>query len=130
MNEQYINILERIHAAYYQLSAAERKVADYVLSQHAHVQIMSIAEGCEIPFRRYFAVKLLQGLCCAALTALWLTAADPLPASPTNTAVCLSVQRPYYGVLTFIFVVTAAVMRLVRLLHRLSGGTKTKKTCK
>lgn len=95
-----------------------------------HVQIMSIAEGCEIPFRRYFAVKLLQGLCCAALTALWLTAADPLPAFPTNTAICLPVQRPYSGVLTFIFVVAAAVMLLVRLLHRLSGGTKTKKTCK
>lgn len=44
MNEQYINILERIHAAYYQLSAAERKVADYVLSQHARVQFMSITQ--------------------------------------------------------------------------------------
>ena len=38
------NILERIHAAYYQLTAAERKVADYVLSQHAQVQFMSITQ--------------------------------------------------------------------------------------
>ena len=51
MNDQYINILERIHAAYYQLSAAERKVADYVLSQHAQVQFMSItqlADECSV----------------------------------------------------------------------------------
>ena len=50
MNE-YINILERIHAAYYQLSAAERKVADYVLSQHTQVQFMSItqlADECNV----------------------------------------------------------------------------------
>ena len=44
MTEQYINILERIHASYYQLSAAERKVADYVLSQHTQVQFMSITQ--------------------------------------------------------------------------------------
>lgn len=44
MNDQYINILERIHASYYQLSAAERKVADYVLSQHSQVQFMSITQ--------------------------------------------------------------------------------------
>lgn len=51
MNDQYINILERIHASYYQLSAAERKVADYVLSQHAQVQFMSItqlADECSV----------------------------------------------------------------------------------
>ena len=44
MTDQYINILERIHASYYQLSAAERKVADYVLSQHSQVQFMSITQ--------------------------------------------------------------------------------------
>jgi DNA-binding MurR/RpiR family transcriptional regulator len=44
MTEQYINILERIHASYYQLSAAERKAADYVLSQYAQVQFMSITQ--------------------------------------------------------------------------------------
>lgn len=51
MTDQYINILERIHASYYQLSAAERKVADYVLSQHTQVQFMSItqlADECNV----------------------------------------------------------------------------------
>ena len=51
MHDQYINILERIHAAYYQLSAAERKVADYVLAQHTQVQFMSItqlADECSV----------------------------------------------------------------------------------
>ena len=38
------NILERIHASYYQLTAAERKVADYVLAQHTQVQFMSITQ--------------------------------------------------------------------------------------
>ena len=44
MTEYNINILERIHSSYYQLSAAERKVADYVLSQHSQVQFMSITQ--------------------------------------------------------------------------------------
>ena len=44
MDEQNIDILERIHASYYQLPAAERKVADYVLTQHAQVQFMSITQ--------------------------------------------------------------------------------------
>ena len=44
MNEQNINILERIHASYYQLTAAERKVADYVLLQYSQVQFMSITQ--------------------------------------------------------------------------------------
>ncbi len=44
MEEQSINILERIHISYYQLSAAERKVADYVLAQHNQVQFMSITQ--------------------------------------------------------------------------------------
>lgn len=51
MEEQSINILDRIHASYYQLSAAERKVADYVLLQYEQVQFMSItqlAEECGI----------------------------------------------------------------------------------
>lgn len=43
MDEQ-INILERIHASYYQLTAAERKVADFVLAQHTQVQFMSITQ--------------------------------------------------------------------------------------
>ena len=45
MDEQNnLDILERIHASYYQLTAAERKVADYVLAQHAQVQFMSITQ--------------------------------------------------------------------------------------
>lgn len=44
MEEQHLDILERIHASYYQLTAAERKVADYVLAQHHQVQFMSITQ--------------------------------------------------------------------------------------
>ena len=44
MDEQNLDILERIHASYYQLTATERKVADYVLSQHTQVQCMSITQ--------------------------------------------------------------------------------------
>lgn len=42
--EQNMDILERIHASYYQLTATERKVADYVLVNHAKVQYMSITQ--------------------------------------------------------------------------------------
>jgi len=44
MDEQNMDILERIHASYYQLTAAERKVADFVLAQHHQVQFMSITQ--------------------------------------------------------------------------------------
>ena len=44
MDEQNMDILERIHASYYQLTATERKVADYVLAQHHQVQFMSITQ--------------------------------------------------------------------------------------
>ena len=45
MDEQNeLDILERIHASYYQLTATERKVADYILSQYAQVQFMSITQ--------------------------------------------------------------------------------------
>ena len=47
MDEQNMNILERIHGAYYTLTAAERKVADFVLTQHAQVQFMSITQLAE-----------------------------------------------------------------------------------
>ena len=47
MDEQNINILERIHASYYQLTAAERRVADYVLAQYQQVQFMSITQLAE-----------------------------------------------------------------------------------
>ena len=44
MDDHNMNILDRIHASYYQLTAAERKVADYVLQQHEQVQFMSITQ--------------------------------------------------------------------------------------
>ena len=47
MDNLNINILERIHACYYQLTAAERRVADYVLSQYSQVQFMSITQLAE-----------------------------------------------------------------------------------
>ena len=46
MDEQ-MDILERIHASYFQLTATERKVADFVLSQPAQVQFMSITQLAE-----------------------------------------------------------------------------------
>ena len=47
MDEQNLNILERIHAFYYQLTASERKVADFVLANHERVQYMSITQLAE-----------------------------------------------------------------------------------
>ena len=47
MDDPNIDILQRIHTAYYQLTAAERKVADYVLAQHEQVQFMSITQLAE-----------------------------------------------------------------------------------
>ena len=44
MDEQNMDILERIHASYYQLTATERRVADFVLNQSAQVQFMSITQ--------------------------------------------------------------------------------------
>ena len=44
MDGQNLGILERIHASYYQLTATERKVADYVLAHSSQVQFMSITQ--------------------------------------------------------------------------------------
>lgn len=44
MDQQNVGILERIHASYYQLTATERKVADYVLAHSSQVQFMSITQ--------------------------------------------------------------------------------------
>ena len=44
MSRQETNILETIHSSYYKLSAAERKIADYVLAHHGAVQFMSITQ--------------------------------------------------------------------------------------
>ena len=42
--DQAHNIIERIHASYYQLTATEKKVADYVLAQKEQIQFMSITQ--------------------------------------------------------------------------------------
>ena len=42
--EQAQNIIERIHASYYQLTATEKKVAEYVLAQRDQIQFMSITQ--------------------------------------------------------------------------------------
>ena len=44
MEQQNISILERIRGSYYQLTATERKVADYVLAHSSQVQFMSITQ--------------------------------------------------------------------------------------
>lgn len=44
MDEQNLDILERIHGAYYQLTNTEKRVADFILSQPAQVQYMSITQ--------------------------------------------------------------------------------------
>ena len=41
------DILDRIQAAYYQLTTAERRVADFVLMHHGQVQLMSITQLAE-----------------------------------------------------------------------------------
>ncbi len=42
--DEHQNILERIHASYYHLTASERKVSDFVLANHNQVQFMSITQ--------------------------------------------------------------------------------------
>ena len=44
MDTQQHNIIEKINAAYYNLPAAEKKVADYVLAQRDQIQFMSITQ--------------------------------------------------------------------------------------
>ena len=44
MEHPNMSILERIHASYYQLTATEKKVADYVLAHSSQVQFMSITQ--------------------------------------------------------------------------------------
>ena len=44
METQNVDILERIHASYYQLTASEKKVADFVLLNHSQVLFMSITQ--------------------------------------------------------------------------------------
>lgn len=44
MDEQQKNILELIHASYFQFTTAEQRIADYVLAQYEQVQFMSITQ--------------------------------------------------------------------------------------
>ena len=47
MSANLRNVMERISAEYYQLTASERKVADYVTDHQQDTQIMSISELAE-----------------------------------------------------------------------------------
>lgn len=47
MEEKNNNILEHIHASYFQLTASERRIADYVLAQFPQIQFMSITQLAE-----------------------------------------------------------------------------------
>ena len=47
MTTESANILEILHGAYYQLTASERRIADYVLANYSKVQFMSISELAE-----------------------------------------------------------------------------------
>lgn len=47
MDEQNMDILERIHASYYQLTVTEKRVADFVLTESDRVQFMSITQLAE-----------------------------------------------------------------------------------
>ena len=44
MDEQNVDILEQIHASYFQLTATEKRVADFVLNNSERVQFMSITQ--------------------------------------------------------------------------------------
>ncbi len=44
MDEKNNNILEHIHAAYYHLTASEKKLSDYILNHAEQVQFMSITQ--------------------------------------------------------------------------------------
>lgn len=47
MDEQNMNVLEKIRRSYYQLTVSERKIADYLLGQGESVQYMSISQLAE-----------------------------------------------------------------------------------
>ena len=47
MMQETTNILETVHDAYYQLTASERRIADFVLANYSKIQFMSISELAE-----------------------------------------------------------------------------------
>ena len=83
--DQSIDIIERIQTAYYQLTAAEKKVADYVLLSHDQVQFMSItqlAEECgtaEATVSRFCRNLKLKGFNAFKLEIAKHTAGHPTP---------------------------------------------------
>ena len=89
MDDQNTSILERIHAAYYQLTAAERKVADFVLAQHDQVQFMSItqlADECgtaEATISRFCRTLQLKGFNAFKLELARCSSADSVPRKNT-----------------------------------------------
>ena len=101
MEDNSIDILERIHTAYYQLTTAEKKVADYVLAQHAQVQFMSItqlADECgtaEATISRFCRSLKLKGFNAFKIELAQHNSAASLPRAaeqPTDTLVARSLE--------------------------------------
>ena len=101
MDEQNMDILERIHASYYQLTATERRVADYVLAQHDQVQFMSItqlADECgtaEATISRFCRSLKLKGFNAFKIELARHSAAGPVPRAaeqPRDTLVGRSLE--------------------------------------
>lgn len=103
MTEQDIGIFERIHASYYQLTAAERKVADFVLAHQDQVQFMSItqlADECgtaEATISRFCRSLKLKGFNAFKLELARSTSVSPPkkeePEKNTMMSRCLEVGR-------------------------------------
>lgn len=101
MEDNSIDILERIHTAYYQLTTAEKKVADYVLAQHAQVQFMSItqlADECgtaEATISRFCRSLKLKGFNAFKIELAQHNSSAPTsraPEQPTDTLVARSLE--------------------------------------
>lgn len=90
MEEQNMDILERIHASYYQLTTAERKVADYVLARYEQVQFMSItqlADECgtaEATISRFCRSLKLKGFNAFKIELAKRTVASAVPVKPQS----------------------------------------------
>ena len=102
MELENMDILERIHARYYQLTAAEKKVADYVLAQSANVQFMSItqlAEECgtaEATVSRFCRSLKLRGFNAFKIELARRSAAAPAAADHATDSLagrCVEVRR-------------------------------------
>ena len=104
MSEQNIDIFERIHASYYQLTASERKVADFVLAHPGQVQFMSItqlADDCgtaEATVSRFCRSLKLKGFNAFKLELARHSSTAPAPrksapATDTLMSRCLEVGR-------------------------------------